>query len=89
MVRHSSKFPILPDGAYIQVLDMAALCHPTLNLLSFNEIHCGKILCLTKMAVDWEKELNEILEGNLPDWYGSVKESLDFADKQPTTDAFE
>jgi hypothetical protein len=66
--RHSSKFTIDAEGAYIHSTDNQIHCSPVLPVDAFSPTQRAKLLSVSFTVNDWEKIFMDIKSGVLPDW---------------------
>ncbi len=66
--RHSSKFEVVPDTAYIQAMDNRVLSAPCLDLESFTRAQRAELMSASMSASDWEACFQAVQMGEVPDW---------------------
>jgi len=66
--RHSSKFEVVPDTAYIWATDNQVVSAPSLDLISLSQAQRAELLSASMSATDWEACFQAIQMGETPEW---------------------
>jgi len=66
--RHSSKFQVGSNVAYIHVNEHQVHCTPVLPLDGLNQAQRDKLCSLTWSSTEWESIFGSIQSGHLPEW---------------------
>jgi uncharacterized protein YoxC len=71
--RHSAKFAVGQNVAYIRFSDTQVHCTPVLPLDGFNQSQREKLLESTFTAAEWEAIFGSVQSGHLPEWLEELK----------------
>jgi hypothetical protein len=86
--RHSSKFEVDPDQAYIRVMENLVFMSLSLNLCSLLDSQRAKLMSIKQVPADWENNFKKVSEGLMVDWLEGDDEELSFAEdgEHPTSE---
>jgi hypothetical protein len=68
VIRHGSRFVVIPNTAYVRVSDHQVASSPSLDLSILSRGQREKLLEASMSAADWEVCFQSIQSGDYPDW---------------------
>jgi len=73
--RHSAKFEVEADHAFIKITDNQVFKVPSLDLRVLSDSQCAKLLSLVQLPTEWENDFKKIVEGEMVEWMEDDEDS--------------